>query len=789
MASTDADNWIAALSAALANGDLDGADRALDGVAAPLPAVARPIVAELHLRRRRWAQAVAVLEAIAEPDLGTRLKRNMARNYAALAAHRPREYRVMSGATLTPRHRFIPVEGNRLTIADCSDPAKPVILTPGRDPVAAVHQALHQLDARMVAGDAIGLCGIGDGHLLATLGKVQPKLFMDMQQAVYLFEPDLSLMLACFMLHDYSSPQGPIEQPRFQWFIGPQWTQDFQQSIDADLMLQLPAVLLEQGIAQGAISSQVNPIINAHNNKAQAWKQDLARWCSAQSPSRQSERWARAGRSAETPRIHTNEAGDAADKPRVLLLTTRFSTVLQYATRGAAEGFREIGWDAQVLIEPSPAHRMSEAAVSQALASFRPDLVFQIDHLRHEHGDMVPPQIPLACWIQDHLPHLTRKEAGQTVGENDFVLTFASPLFTGTYDYPEEQCIDMPMMLTTPRKSDALAPMDAPDLVYVSNVSQEPHALRSHTLGLVAPDHRSITDQSITRICEAYSRGDSLSSRQDVRAIVDQACRDLSRPLLDADAARAVVEGLWNPLNIAHFRQQALGWVADAADELGLSLGLYGQGWDSHPRFGRYARGVIEHGEPLARLTRSAKINLNLEPYICFTHHRLLDGLVGLDGNTYLQQLVNLLEASFDGGIQTSAQLLEAADHEDREKVAELLAKTACVTFDENADPVRQVRCMQRDGVLVRQAESLPHLPDVSFADSITCRDLIRRYIHDAPARQAISRAQRGAVENRLSFAAGMRLVVRRIADRFAKHTGRERQDGGKQDQAMAGAA
>ncbi|MEX2212716.1 MAG: hypothetical protein WD768_01225 [Phycisphaeraceae bacterium] len=797
MTSNQWENLNAALVTALANGDLDDADRLLDSVAAPLPAGLMATVAELHLRRRRWSQASALLDRVEAPDLGTRLKRNMARNYAALAVHRKREYRVMAAASLTPRHRFVPVEGNRLTIADCSDPAHPVILTPGRDPVAAVHHALKQLGPRMASGEAIGLCGISDGHLFATLAKVRPKLFMDMQQTIHLFEPDFSLMLACFMLHDYSGPEGPIEQARFQWFIGKDWAKDFERALEADLMLPPPVALLEQSVQRGVIGESINLIIESYNSRAAQWKADAQQWYESQSGEERRERWIHAAAACDTPRISPAKGDAEQDRPRVLLLTTRFSTVLQYATRGAAEGFKDIGWDAKVIIEPSPHHRIGEPALREALATFRPDLVFQIDHQRHEHGDLIPKDLPFACWIQDHLPNLTKTQAGRAVGENDFVLTFAAPLFIDTYDYPAQQCVDMPMMLTTPRKAGTIERMAAPDMVYVSNVSQDPLTLRPHLASLATEATRPIVDRSATLIYEAYERGENLASRQDLRTIVDHVCDELSKPRLSADTARLVVETLWNPLNIALYRQQALRWVADAAEDQGLSLGLYGQGWEKHPRFGKYARGVIQHGEPLARLTHSAKINLNLEPYICFTHHRLLDGLIAggfflirsFDGNTHLQALVNLLEDSFDESVQTAAQLLAAAVPRDCPRIADLLAKTACVTFDEKADPVRQVRCMQRAGVLVRQDEAMPHLPDVSFADSITCRRQICRYIGDAPARQAINRAQRGAIENRLSFAAGMRLVVRKIAARFAGNRGRERQDGGKQDKTMAGAA
>ena len=49
------------------------------------------------------------------------------------------------------------------------------------------------------------------------------------------------------------------------------------------------------------------------------------------------------------------------------------------------------------------------------LAEFKPDLVFQIDHLRYEHGDLFPPELPFVCWIQDHLANLRTPEADRPI--------------------------------------------------------------------------------------------------------------------------------------------------------------------------------------------------------------------------------------------------------------------------------------------------------------------------------------------------------------------------------------
>lgn len=755
---SDNSTAIAQLAKALRDNRLAEADEIATALGDAPPQAARLPLAEWHLRHRRFAQAAALFDRIPNLDIHGRLKRNGARNYAALAQHRPAHYQRLITATLGDRFRFAPLPGNRLSIADYRDPAKPILLTPGSDPVLAVQQTLQKLEARLMEGAAIGLVGIGDGFVLGTLSRVSPKLFMGMQVCIELFEPDLSLVHTCFMLHDYTGPLGPIEQKRFQWYIGSDWQDQYRAAIHGDLMLPCPCALVQQSTDRQLITPKIHEIgKELIQREATLREQNQAHYASLD-----------ASTCADVI------AGQvAARKPRVLLLTSRFTTVLQYATRGVAEGFRELGWDAQVLIEPTDHHQISKLTMIETLARFKPDLVFQIDHLRYEHEDVFPQNLPFVCWIQDHLAHLTDAKAGQRVGHRDFVLTFASPLFVDTYRYPARQCIDMPMMLTSPRRQTPAAISGAPDLVYVSNVSRDPATLEATVLERTAPELKDLMRDAVRKIAGIYEAGGSLSSHHDMRRIISEVCAAQGHTLPDAQSARKLIEILWNPLNITLYRQQALAWVAQAADDLGLSLGLYGQGWESHPRFAKHARGSIENGEPLAQLTRSAKINLNLEPYTCFTHQRLLDGLVAggfflirqHPGNTLLQELLNFLVDHFDDSVQTAASAQEKCPPSLRGALDDLLTRAACVTFEEDADPVRQVRCWQRAGVLIRQAVALPHLDDVTFTDAASCHSLMARYASAKADRESISQTQRDSIEQRLSFAAGMRMVTKRIVE------------------------
>lgn len=763
---------------AMKRGDFDVADAMLARMST-VPIADAALAGELHLFRRRWCEAAALLSRVLSKDAGLTLKLHLARNLDSLQRHRPELYERMIGLQRSDRYRFTAVLGGKLSIADCIDPAHPCILTPNQNPQASVADAMAQLDVSIRQCAPMALNGIGDGFLFAILAQQNVKRMFDRQQVVFLLEPDEQLLFTCLMLHDYSGVHGPIEQGRFQWCVGHDWEQQFENRLTEDMMLLPPTTFVGQSCDTESIAQGTREVSERYAKNTSVWREAANEIYESVDASE----WAMRFR------------GEAERPPRVLLLTTRFSTVLQYATRDVAEGFRQNGWESLVLKETQPWQMISDMALRKTLLEYQPDLVFQIDHLRHEHLDAVPDGLPFACWIQDHLTHLTSTKAGRGVGDRDYVLTFASPLFVDTYEYPVRQCIDMPMMLTRgstaehadshskakAKASSTQRSSKADDIVYVSNVSQVPEQAFAQVLRTLPPSLHEIARAASARVISTYESDGSLKGHQSVRELLNEVCSDEGRRL-SLEEHTSVVDQLWNPLNIALYRQQALGWVADAASDLGLSLGIYGRGWEQHPRFSSNARGVIEHGDPLAHLTRSTPINLILEPYVCFTHHRMLDGLSSggfflvreHPGNTALQALLNLLDEH-----KSKAENVEQARADlagvNEAKLEALLAAAACSVIEPTGDPVRQIRCMCRAGVLIRQDEALPRLPEVSFNNAESCRQRIERFVADDDARTSIAEDQRRSIDQRFTFKVGVRHVIDSIVERLTDEQANEK--------------
>lgn len=762
---------------AVADGAVDGvtddaAEAAEPAVYPDLPAELLAAASDLLMRAQRWSRAAQVLSLLTQHSPAYEMRRRLAANLAAIHECRPRLYDILLQANqVDSPYRVASAQGGAATLVRVGESGKAHSLSPGNDPVAAVQRIRQQLDAFVNTGQPVGLAGLGDGYLLLELARSAPKLLLDQQHPVFLFEPEAALVFAALMIHDYSDADGPIAQPRFRWFVGPDWGDHFAKALDDDPFMLGPVGMVGLGEQAAAIQKRAEQCMQGVSDKVKTLRDRLGAHYGALS----------------LDQIIAPFSPIADGRPRasrVLVITSRLTTVLQYAARDVQAAFDQLGWETELLIEPSAHQQVTTHAIIDAIDRLRPDLIFKIDHLNYESNGLFPPQVPTVCWIQDHMPQLTCEKAGRSIDPREFALTFSGPMFIDRYQYPPEHVIDMPMMLARPQTLPATWTNDGDDLVYASNVSKPADRLARDVVEHVTDAERPLAKELCDALLAIYERGENVPTHHELDRLAQRLMACSSQFACPPEVRHNLVQRVWTQLNIALYRQQALGWVVDAADDLGLSVALYGHGWEDNPRFARFARGFMEPGEGLAQLIRSAKVNLNLEPYPCFTHHRLLDGLMSggfflvreHPGNRLLPAISELLFESFDDSVQTAEQARAQAGTQAgktspsslRDTLDALLADAARLTYDGSGDAVRQVRCWQRAGVLTRGQPAMAHLDEVSFADPEGLRTCLDRFIHDEPARRAITVAQRRGVEERLTFPVGMRRLVTQLHQRLA---------------------
>lgn len=717
---------------------------------------------------RNWSLAAAALAKVEAPDAACQLQLNLTRNFAAMQQHRPAVYDALIAAKADPRFQIAASETGLPTILFTNHAGQTTSLSPGNNPLQGVGAMFSRLKNDLAQGVPLALCGVGDGYLINALAQKPPKLHLTMQHTVHIIEPMPQVLLLCMMMHDYTGDAGPIAQPRFRWHVGDTWQQQITDDVLGDLLTPFPMVNVSQGVDTHLIVAGLNQLRDRMLAEDLRRKHELDAYYNAITR----EQW-------------VNLFGSFPDRPpRVLLITTRFSTVLQYSTRDAAQAFGQLGWETCIAIEPSDWQRHCGAGLRKVMYDFRPDLIFQIDHLRSEHNDLYPPQLPFVCWIQDHLPNLCNHEAGRSVGMRDFILSNLASLFVQQHGYPRRQMIDLPQLSRVPMRPTEWT-SDGEDLIYVSNWSKPAADVATELVQRFSSPAplRALMELVKDVLIDIYASGGAVPTYHDIRNIVTE-CENISGvTIYEPPLKNTVINAVFDSLNGTLYRHQALQWAVEVARERNLKLGLYGRGWNDNPQFAEFARGPVTPGEDLERLNRAAKINLQLEPYACFSHARLTSGLFA--GGFFLirdhplnhlpQELLNFVDRVFDPSVCTVDEARRVVKDHHREKLEEMLARCACL--GEQIDPISLVRDWQRNGTLIPHGCSLPRMGEVLFRDKAGFAAAVERYIDNAPLRYDISTEQRQHTQSRLSYRAGMEKVTRAIAKLIAT----EPQQQGKQ--------
>ncbi|HET6247103.1 MAG TPA: hypothetical protein VFE47_05330 [Tepidisphaeraceae bacterium] len=788
------------ISAALRRGDLPAALRLLgDSALSPESIIT---AAEAAMRERRWSDAALYFDHVPDCQGPNSIKRCLSRNLAAVQRFRPDLYDLLVSL---PRNDNVGIGASATghpTIVCRRSTGRNIALSPGNLPLSGLGAALVHLKPIIDSGTVFALGGIGDGYLLHQLAQKPPALYLDTEQSVFVLEPNAHIVLTAMMIHDYTGPMGPIEQARFQWFIGAGWERQFRAAIMGDLMLPCPHVTIALGLESDAIQKVVDGTIARLQAGDEQYREIIENYYASLKP-------------AELTAVFGE---NPPRKPRVLFLTTRFSTVLQFSTRDTVAAFQEAGWETDTLIEPTLYHRIMTVGTRQRLANFKPDLVFQIDHHRHEHPEIFPPNLPFVCWIQDHMEQLMTPQAGAQVGARDFVLTDAGPLYVHNYGYPGRQIIAMPKLTAPPAllpREDLEAGLEAnghrnadknvcttdknlhatdknvraanrvgssshDDLVYISNNTRSPQALLDVLLHEAKDNaaEKALLTECWRRLVELHDAGETVPNYVDVCRFLGELAGEMGIAVPESrftELARVVN----HPVCDALYRQQVLGWAMTAAEKLELKLGLYGKGWENHPKFSAFARGPLAPGREVHETTRRAAINFQISPYLCL-HQRLLDGICA--GGFFLvrrhmadvapQAMLDLLETHCGSHVRRVGQARACTPPPVRERFERLLKECQrCLCFSGTEDPIEAVRAFEEARLLQAGTGVLPHLDEISFSNAADLRRCIERYAGDSDLRQQIILAQRQSIVERFTYAAAMRRAVRRMGEILSAET------------------
>ncbi len=724
-------------------------------------------VARQCMQGQRWGLGLGLMQQVRQPEAELKLQRCLAGNLAAMQKHRPHTYQQIISNTDPCQYQLIKGEGDRWAIVQRPTDGQglkigPMPLAMPEEPWRRLLEAVQPPDS---IGHAVALCGLGEGLLLKHLVP-HHWIFWGMfrlQPLVYVIEPDVGLVLHHFMIHDCTGIDGPIERANCFWLIGPGWATQLMQLLEARPTLRFPKIKVPQGRLGKSISTALDPLSDQYVDQLNTCRDRL--WHEYEA--------------CDVKTLIALLGPNPPRQPRVMLITSRLTTVLQYANRDCQKAFEALGWQTRLLIEPSEYEDTTPGYMLREMQAFKPDVVFMIDSLRLHASSVFPPQVLHMGWVQDDLARLINIEAGRSVGPLDFVGLPAGPWYCKKFAYPTSQCIFLDK-LTRPVQRPASWNSEGDDLVYVSN-NGKPMELALREMIQQYQQASPVVVQIIEAVGEhlqqVYEGGGHLHSPNQIRTFIQSLQPQRGWKVNNPQALDQLVTMLFNRLNNTMYRHQVVRWLIDLSRRHGLQLSLYGSGWDEHPEFAEYARGRVAYGSDLEQLTRKSKINLQVVPFGCM-HQRLLDGLVA--GGFFLVR-----EHPWDRLLATVWGLVQSTGDDDRLELAKVLprlqprsqqqlreiAELYRVIYDDtDDDPVRRCRDMIEAGCQF-MLQPFPAMDDTFFTTPAQLEKQVMRYVNDASARREIQQQQCAFVEAHLTYQAGLSRLMKVVHQRLANQS------------------
>lgn len=468
------------------------------------------------------------------------------------------------------------------------------------------------------------------------------------------------------------------------------------------------------------------------------------------------------------------------DRPlRVLGITSRYTTFLQYSMRDWLSAFDRLGHTTHLLIENDDHELLSNLVYAETCHQFKPDLILIIDHYRAEVRGL-PDDVPCVMWIQDNLSNIFNPKAGQAQGELDFCLGFGKYCLTSQHNYPADRFCCATIGVNDERFAPepvSPAQLDAHrcDLSFVSHASTPAQDLL-HEAAQTVQSRQSVRllDDVYQQMHAHYQQGGEVLGEAWIAQLIQQTLQVRGQQI-DPRHMPGLMELFYQRINNALYRHQTLHWAA----ELGVDLHLYGRGWEKHPTLKRFARGVADNNTQLRAIYQASRINLQVTPFGA-VHQRLLDGL--LAGGFFLIRAdrgdrVGLLHQKLwdycrQHGITSDAQLQKVTDP----SITAIMQQINWLEGHRNGpriDPPLYETCrLHAESEFLVSADSFwPQFDRVSFDTQTTLRKQVQHFLANTDQRLELSAAMRQPVAQRCTYTAITQRLLTFMRQNLASRT------------------
>jgi hypothetical protein len=285
---------------------------------------------------------------------------------------------------------------------------------------SAAAQAVKQLCADDVCAIPSLIAGIDRGwlwHHMYAMPTATPNV-PGHRMPLFFLEKQIDRLWTALHLHDWRTM---LADPRVRLFVGEDAYDRFCHSLIEQPMVPWPrqSITVDHSLWPKG-GSLDTAIAEAHQQAAQLIdrsRREMAAFYAGRTPEAIAEQL-RSG------------------KPlRVLGITSRYTTFLQYSMRDWLAAFDRLGHTTQLLIESADHEHLGRIWPGQVCREFRPDLILVIDHYRREFLSL-PTEVPCVMWVQDQMPHLFSPAGGAGQQILDYCLGFARLRMISEFNYP-----------------------------------------------------------------------------------------------------------------------------------------------------------------------------------------------------------------------------------------------------------------------------------------------------------------------------------------------------------------
>lgn len=298
-------------------------------------------------------------------------------------------------------------------------------------------------------------------------------------------------------------------------------------------------------------------------------------------------------------------------KPRILFITSRYTTALQYHARDFKKAADRLGLNTELLKEADRLSSGNMLLEVEKIAKFKPDILFLLDHFRFESETYKLGQFVCITWVQDPLDNVMDSNTPDKLSNRDIILahytTWNDFLKVG---YDKRRVIDAPIPanpyiykkyeLTKQEKNSYSC-----DLCFVCHASDVEDYIQKSVSRY--PKEFQTIFLSIFRGYQQYvlETGKFFYTEKEFQLYVSGALYQHYSINITDKLLELVAHDMHLVFNELLYRQVLVDWLLDAGYE---NIKLWGNGWMNDPKYEKYAMGPAENGETLSKIYQASKI-------------------------------------------------------------------------------------------------------------------------------------------------------------------------------------